>query len=236
MKSAYKRILLKISGEGLAKAEQTGIDFVTVSRLAKDIADVRALGVEVGIVVGGGNFFRGAKKTSETLDRSVADQIGMLATVMNGLVFKSALESQGCAAVIYSGLSVPQVCDTYCFEKAVQSLKSGKVVIFVGGSGCPYFTTDTAAVLRAVEMHCEVLLKSTQVDGVYSADPKLNPQAERFDVIDYDTVIKNKLNVMDMTAISMAREAKLPIMIFAQKGENSIVNAICGNIEHTMIK
>ena len=236
MKPAYKRILLKLSGEGLAKAEQTGIDLATVSRLAKEIAAVHATGVEIGIVVGGGNFFRGAKKACEMLDRSVADQMGMMATIMNGIVLKSALEAEGCAAAVYSGLSVPQVCETYNYTKAMQAFKNGEVVIFAGGTGCAYFTTDTAAVLRAVEMHCDVLLKSTQVDGVYDADPKLNPKAKRFDVIDYDTVMAKHLNVMDMTAISMAREAKLPIMVFAQKGENSIVDAICGKVKHTMIK
>lgn len=236
MKPAYKRILLKLSGEGLAGDDKFGINSEVVLRLAREIAEIRNMGVEVCLVIGGGNFFRGAKNAGAIMDRSVADQIGMMATVMNALAMKSALDSVECPAIVYSGLNVPQACEPYSFRKAMQSLKNGKVVIFAGGTGSPYFTTDTGATLRAVEMHCDVLMKATQVDGVYSADPRTDPNAVRFDEIGYDEVIAKHLNVMDMTAIAFVREAKLPIMIFAQKEDNALVQAVCGVAKHTMIK
>lgn len=236
MKPKYKRILLKLSGEGLAGDNKFGINPDVVMRLAREICAIRDLGVEVCLVVGGGNFFRGAKNAGALMDRSVADQVGMMATVMNALTMKSALKKLGCAATVYSGFAVPQACETYNFNKALHSLENGEAVIFAGGTGSPYFTTDTGAALRAVEMHCDVLMKATQVDGVYSNDPRINPDAERFDVISYDEVIAKHLNVMDMTAIAFVREAGLPTMIFAQTGENALVKAVCGEVKHTMIK
>lgn len=236
MRPEYKRILLKMSGEGLAGSDKFGINPEVVARLVKDIAAVRDLGVEVCLVIGGGNFFRGAKNAGALMDRSVADQIGMMATVMNALVVKSALEAIGCAATVYSGFAVFQACQPYDFNKAMRSLKNKEVVIFAGGTGNPYFTTDTGAALRAVEMHCDVLMKATQVDGVYSADPRTDPNAVRFDEISYDEVIAKHLKIMDATAIAFAREAKLPVMIFAQNGENVFVEAVCGRAKHTMIK
>ena len=198
MKPLYNRILLKLSGEGLAGENKTGINPEVVTRLAAEISEIRKLGVQICLVIGGGNFFRGAKNAGKTMDRSVADQIGMLATVMNALVMKSALDTMGCPAVIYSGLAVPQACDAYSFRKAMQSLEDNKVVIFAGGTGSPYFTTDTGAALRATEMHCNVLMKATQVDGVYSADPREDSKAVRYDTIGYTEVIEKHLNVMDM--------------------------------------
>ena len=236
MEPVYKRILLKLSGEGLAGADKFGINPDVVARLAQEIAAIRRLGVEVCLVIGGGNFFRGAKNAGATMDRSVADQIGMLATVMNALAMKSALDAIDCAATVYSGFAVPQACESYSFRKAIKSLENGEVVIFAGGTGSPYFTTDTGAALRAAEMHCDVLMKATQVDGVYSADPRYDSTAVRFDEIGYDEVIAKHLNVMDMTAIAFVRDAEIPVMIFAQAGESALVNAVCGKAKHTMIK
>ena len=235
MKPIYKRILLKLSGEGLAGKDKTGIDTSVVGRLAAEIKKVRQSGVQVCLVIGGGNFFRGARNAGKIMDRSVADQIGMMATVMNALAMKSALESIDCPAVIYSGLNVPQVCNSYNFCDALRSVNEGKVVIFAGGTGNPYFTTDTGAALRAVEMHCDILMKATQVDGVYSADPRIDSTATRYDKISYNEVLERRLNVMDMTALAMLRDAKVPTMIFAQAEEQAIYKAVCGQIKHTII-
>jgi len=194
------------------------------------------LGVQVCIVVGGGNFFRGAKNATADMDRSVADQVGMLATVMNALALKAALLKKSIKTVIYSGFAVPQACETYQFEKALQDIEQGSVIIFAGGTGSPYFTTDTGAALRAIEMHCDVLLKATQVDGVYSDDPRSNPNAERYENISYADVLAKHLNVMDMAAISMAADNKLPVMIFALKEPEALVKAVCGEIKNTIIK
>lgn len=232
----FKRILLKLSGEGLAGEDKTGINMSVVRKLADEIKRVRRLGVEVCVVIGGGNFFRGAKNAGEQIDRSEADQIGMLATVMNALTLKSALNSMDCPAEVFSGLVLPQVCETYIFRRAIKAVEDGKVIIFAGGTGCPYFTTDTGAALRAAEMHCDVIMKATQVDGVYSADPRYYPDAVRYDNISYAEVLEKHLNVMDMTAISMARDNALKIMIFAQKEEDSIIKAVCGEAKCTMIQ
>ncbi len=235
MKPAFKRVLLKLSGEGLMGDKGFGVDTEVVRLLADEISKVRNLGVDVCLVVGGGNFFRGAQNACENMDRSVADQIGMMATLMNALALKAVLDDIGCPAKIFSGLAMPAVCDTYTFRKAQDSLKDGNVTIFAAGTGSPYFTTDTGAALRAVEMHCDVIMKSTQVDGVYDSDPKTNPSAQRFDKISFAEVIDRKLKVMDMTAITMASENKIPVMVFAQKGEDSIVKAVCGQAKCTII-
>lgn len=236
MKPKYKRILLKVSGEGLAGAGKTGIDADVVLQTAQQVAELQKTGVQVCLVVGGGNFFRGAKNAGTLMDRSVADQIGMLATVMNAMALKSALDKIGASCKVFSGISVPQVCDDYSFDKAYDALQSDKIIIFAGGTGSPYFTTDTGAVLRAVEMHCDILMKATQVDGVYDADPRVNSQAMRYDEISFSEVLRKHLNVLDMTAATMANEANLPVMIFALNGKNSIVNAVCGNEKCTIIK
>lgn len=236
MEPIYKRILLKLSGEGLAGENKTGINSSVVVRLASEINEVRQLGVQVCLVIGGGNFFRGAKNAGTMMDRSVADQIGMLATVMNALTMKSALNSLNCPATVYSGLSLPQVCDTYSFRNAIRSLENGEVVIFAGGTGSPYFTTDTGAALRATEMHCDVLMKATQVDGVYSADPRTDTNAIRYDSISYAEVLEKHLNVMDMTALAMLRDTGIPTMIFAQAEDKSLLKAVCGKVRHTIVK
>lgn len=236
MKPVFKRILLKLSGEGLMGDKGFGVDAEIAASLAQEIATVRELGVQVCLVIGGGNFFRGAKNASEGMDRSVADQVGMMATLMNALVMKTALERAGCPVEIYSGLVMPQVCETYSFREATKSLSKGNVVIFSAGTGNPYFTTDSGAALRAAEMHCDVIMKATQVDGVYDSDPRTNPNALRYDEISFAEVEDKKLKVMDMTAITMAAENNIPIMVFAQKGINSIVSAVCGQAKCTIIK
>lgn len=236
MKPVFKRILLKLSGEGLMGDKGFGVDAEIAASLAQEIATVRELGVQVCLVIGGGNFFRGAKNASEGMDRSVADQVGMMATLMNALVMKTALERAGCPVEIYSGLVMPQVCETYSFREATKSLSKGNVVIFSAGTGNPYFTTDSGAALRAAEMHCDVIMKATQVDGVYDSDPRTNPNARRYDEISFAEVEDKKLKVMDMTAITMAAENNIPIMVFAQKGEDSIVSAVCGQAKCTIIK
>ena len=236
MTPKFKRVLLKLSGEGLAGESKTGIDTNVIRELVTQISRVVALGVQVCIVVGGGNFFRGAKNATADMDRSVADQVGMLATVMNALALKAALLKKSIKTVIYSGFAVPQACETYQFEKALQDIEQGSVIIFAGGTGSPYFTTDTGAALRAIEMHCDVLLKATQVDGVYSDDPRSNPNAERYENISYADVLAKHLNVMDMAAISMAADNKLPVMIFALKEPEALVKAVCGEIKNTIIK
>lgn len=236
MKPIFNRVLLKLSGEGLMGNKGFGVDAEIVASLAEEISTVRKLGVQVCLVIGGGNFFRGAKNASEGMDRSVADQVGMMATLMNALVMKTALERAGCPAEIYSGLVMPQVCETYSFREAMKSLTKGNVVVFAAGTGNPYFTTDSGAALRAAEMHCDVIMKATQVNGVYDSDPRKNPQAERYDEISFAEVEEKKLKVMDMTAITMAAENNIPIMVFAQKGENSIVAAVCGQAKCTIIK
>lgn len=236
MTPKFNRILLKLSGEGMAGDDKTGIDMIVTHKLADEIKRVHNLGVQVCVVIGGGNFFRGAKNAGEQMDRSEADQIGMMATVMNALALKAVLKSMDCAATIFSGLVMPQVCAVYNFRDAIQAVNSGSVVIFAGGTGSPYFTTDTGAALRAVEMHCDVIMKATQVDGVYSADPRFNVDAVRYDKISYDEVIEKHLNVMDMTAIAMARDNAVPVMIFAQKEKDSIIKAVCGQVKCTMIE
>lgn len=236
MKPVYKRILLKLSGEGLMGNKGFGVDAEIAAALAAEIAEVRDLGVQICLVIGGGNFFRGAKNATEGMDRSVADQVGMMATLMNALVMKTAIERAGCPVEIFSGLVMTQVCETYSFREAVKSLAKGKVVIFAAGTGNPYFTTDSGAALRAAEMHCDVIMKATQVNGVYDSDPRFNPDAKRYETISFAEVEEKKLKVMDMTAITMAAENNIPIMVFAQKGKKSIVEAVCGLAECTIIK
>ena len=236
MKPLYKRILLKLSGEGLMGDKAFGMDDGVIRSLAAQIREVRGLGVEVCLVVGGGNIFRGAKEASKGLDRSVADQVGMLATVMNALYLQNALEKLGIEARVLSGLSIPEVCEDYMYRRALRHLQKNRVLIFAAGTGCPYFTTDTGAALRASEMKCDALLKATQVDGVYDADPRQNAGAVKYNEISYDEVISKGLGVMDLTAVSLAKDNRIPIVVFAQKGENALLNAVTGQGEFTIIK
>ena len=236
MKPLYKRILLKLSGEGLMGDKAFGMDDGVIRSLAAQIREVRGLGVEVCLVVGGGNIFRGAKEASKGLDRSVADQVGMLATVMNALYLQNALEKLGIEARVLSGLSIPEVCEDYIYRRALRHLQKNRALIFAAGTGCPYFTTDTGAALRASEMKCDALLKATQVDGVYDADPRQNAGAVKYNEISYDEVISKGLGVMDLTAVSLAKDNRIPIVVFAQKGENALLNAVTGQGEFTIIK
>lgn len=236
MKPKYKRVLLKLSGEGLMGDKSFGMSPEVLQNLSRQIKTVREVGVDVCIVVGGGNIFRGAKEAAKGMNRTVADQVGMLATLMNALYLQNALENAGVPTRVLSGLGVPQVCENYMYRKALRHLEKGRVIIFAGGTGNPYFTTDTGAVLRASEMQCEVVLKATQVDGVYTADPKSNPEAERYEAVSYDEVIQNQLKVMDLTAVALAKENNIPILVFSQHEGDSLVEVIGGKGKFTIIK
>ncbi|MDD7312754.1 MAG: UMP kinase [bacterium] len=236
MKPKYKRVLLKLSGEGLMGDKSFGMSPEVLQNLSRQIKTVREVGVDVCIVVGGGNIFRGAKEAAKGMNRTVADQVGMLATLMNALCLQNALENAGVPTRVLSGLGVPQVCENYMYRKALRHLEKGRVIIFAGGTGNPYFTTDTGAVLRASEMQCEVVLKATQVDGVYTADPKSNPEAERYEAVSYDEVIQNQLKVMDLTAVALAKENNIPILVFSQHEGDSLVEVIGGKGKFTIIK
>ena len=235
MKPVYKRILLKLSGEGLMGNQAFGISPEIISALATQIKDVYEAGVEICLVIGGGNIFRGAKEAAKGMNRTVADQVGMLATIMNALSMQNALEQQGVDARVLSGLSVPEVCEPYMYRRALKHLQKKRVVIFAGGTGNPYFTTDTGAALRAAEMQCDVLLKATQVDGVYDSDPRINNKAVKYDQVSYDEVINNHLNVMDMTAVALARENNIPIVVFAQRDKDALMQVVSGKGKYTII-
>lgn len=236
MKPIYKRILLKLSGEGLMGDKSFGMSAEVIENLASQIKAVHDAGVEVCVVVGGGNIFRGAKEASKGMNRTVADHVGMLATVMNALYIQNALEKNGTPARVLSGLNIPEVCEHYVYRRALRHLEKGRVVIFAAGTGNPYFTTDTGAALRASEMQCDVLLKATQVDGVYDSDPKVNPQAVRYDTVSYDEVIEKQLKVMDIAAIALARENNIPVVVFAQSGKDALEKVVSGKGNFTVIK
>ena len=210
----YKRVLLKLSGEALMGDRDYGLDTATVRAIAADIKGVVDLGVEVCVVVGGGNIFRGVAGASSGMDRAQADSMGMLATVMNALAMQSALERIEVPTRVQSAIPMSSVCEPFIRRRAERHMEKGRVVIFAAGSGNPFFTTDTAAALRAAEMRCDALFKGTQVDGVYSADPRKNPQAERYTTLTYLDMLARDLAVMDAAAISLARENKLPIIVF----------------------
>ncbi len=236
MKPLYKRILLKLSGEGLLGGQPFGISPEVVASLAAQIKKVHAAGVEICVTVGSGNLFRGAKEASKGMNRTVADQVGMMGTVMNALYLQDALEKNGVSARVMSGLHIPSVCENYIYRRALRHLEKGRVVIFAGGTGNPYFTTDTGAALRASEMQCDVLLKATQVDGVYDRDPKKDPAAKRFEEISYDEVIARQLKVMDATAVALARENNIPIVVFAQAEEDALARVVSGRGNFTIVK
>ena len=236
MKPLYKRVLIKLSGEGLMGDKSFGMSPVVLQKLALDLKKVYDLGVEICIVVGGGNIFRGAKEASTGVNRSVADQVGMLGTVMNALYVQDALEKVDVPVRVMSGLNVPQVCEPYMYRKALKHLDRKRVIIFAGGTGNPYFTTDTAAALRASEMHCDALLKATQVDGVYTADPKKDPTAKRYEKVSFDEVLSKNLRVMDLTAITLIKESNIPIVVFELKNEDAFLNAVCGKGKFTTIQ
>jgi len=231
----YRRILLKLSGEALLGDRQYGVDPAVCVFIARQVAEIHGLGVQIGIVVGGGNIFRGLAASAHRMDRASADYMGMLATVMNALALQTAIEREGQASRVLSAIPMPTVCEAYIRDKALDHLEKGRVVIFAGGTGNPYFTTDTAAVLRAAEMGCEALFKGTQVDGVYSADPKTTPNARRYDRLSYDDVFKQDLRIMDGAAIALARDNRIPIIVFSIKSQGGLALVLQGKGSSTTI-
>jgi len=231
----YKRLLLKLSGESLMGQDEYGINLETCHLFAKDIANAVNSGVQLAIVVGGGNIFRGMQGAAKGMERASADYMGMLATVMNGLALEGVLKEEGVACAVQSAIPMPTVCEPYNRKTALDHLNNNRVVIFTGGTGNPYFTTDTAATLRAIEMNCECLAKATQVDGVYSADPKKDPEAKRYDALDYDTILANDLKIMDGAAIALARDNKLPLVIFSIHEPGNLTNMIKGQATATTV-
>jgi uridylate kinase len=232
----YRRVLLKISGEALMGDRDYGLDPTTVERIANEIVAVHALGVQVCLVIGGGNIFRGLSGAEAGIERATADHIGMLATVINALAMQSALENLGLPTRVQSAIPMDTVCERFIRRRALRHMEKGRVVVFAAGSGNPYFTTDTAAALRAVEMNCDALLKATQVDGVYSADPKTSPDALRYDRLSYRDVLSRDLRVMDAAAIALARENKLPILVFSIATPGVFAEILKGGGRYTVIE
>lgn len=234
----YKRILLKLSGEALMGGADYGIDPPVITRIADEIGQLNRMGVQIGIVIGGGNLFRGAGLAEAAgMDRVTADHMGMLATVMNALTLQDALERMGFYARVMSAIRINEVCEDYIRRRAVRHLEKGRVVIFAAGTGNPFFTTDSAASLRAIEINAEVMLKATKVDGVYSADPLKVPEAERYTLLTYDEALHRKLQVMDATAIVMCREYGMPLKVFNINRGGDLVRVVCGeNVGTTVVR
>ena len=232
----YNRLLLKISGEALMGSSGYGFDVATARALASNVAAGVEAGAQLCIVVGGGNIFRGLAGAADGMERATADYIGMLATVMNALAFENALSAYNVPARVLSAIPMPTVCEAYVRPKALDHLQQGRVVIFAAGTGNPYFTTDTTAALRAIEMGCDAVAKGTQVDGVYSADPKYNPDALRYDELTYDDVLARNLKVMDGAAIALARDNNLPIVVFSLKEPGNIAKVLRGQALCTLIR
>jgi len=231
----YKRILLKLSGEALMGEDSYGINRDTIDRIVGEIVQVSALGLEIGVVIGGGNIFRGVALGSAGMDRATADYMGMLATIMNALALADAMRRVGVDARVQSALSIEQVCETYIRGKAIRHLEEGRIVIFAAGTGNPFFTTDTAAALRGSEMGAEIVLKATKVDGIYTDDPKLHPQAERFQRLSFDEALRRNLRVMDATAFALCRDQKLPITVFSIYKPGAMKRVVLGEDEGTYV-
>jgi len=227
-KFAYKRVLLKISGEALMGEQNYGIDVNVARSVAEELKAVHELGVEVAVVVGGGNIFRGVSKSAGNMDRSSADYIGMLATVMNAVVLQDALEKVDVHTRVLSAIDIPQLAESFIRRRAVRHLEKGRIVIFAAGTGNPYFTTDSAAALRALEIKADIILKATKVDGVYSADPMKDPKAERYNEITYQQVLERQLKVMDASAISLCMDNNLPIIVFNMREPGNITRVVTG--------
>jgi uridylate kinase len=232
---AYKRILLKLSGEALMGEDAYGINRTTIDRIVAEIAVVAAMGLEIAVVIGGGNIFRGVAPAAAGMDRATADYIGMLATVMNALALQDAMRRGGLNGRVQSALNIEQVVEPYIRGKAMRYLEEGKIVIFAAGTGNPFFTTDTAAALRGTEMGCDIVLKATKVDGVYSADPKTNPQARRYARLSFDDAINQNLKVMDATALTLCRDQKLPINVFSIFKAGALKRVVMGEDEGTLV-
>ncbi|HEX9369220.1 MAG TPA: UMP kinase [Vicinamibacterales bacterium] len=229
MSPRYGRVLLKLSGEALMGEQQFGIDPAVTTQIAKDIAEIQGLGVQVAVVIGGGNLFRGLAASAKGMDRATADYMGMLATVINGLALQDALEHVGINTRVASAIEMRAVAEPFIRRRAVRHLEKGRVVVFAAGTGNPYFTTDTAAALRAMEMKADVILKGTKVDGIYTADPMLNPAATKYDNISYLKVLAEGLKVMDATAISLCMDNKLPIVVFNLRTPGNLRKVIMGD-------
>ena len=231
----YKRVLIKLSGEALMGEGDYGIDPSVLARVGDEIKQLRDAGVEVAIVIGGGNIFRGAGLAASGIDRVTADQMGMLATVINALAIQDALERKGMFARVMSAIKINEVCEDYIRRRAVRHLEKGRVVILAAGTGNPFFTTDSAASLRAIEVNAELMIKATKVDGVYSADPNKDPTAKRYDILDYDEVLQRKLGVMDATAIVLCRENRMPLRVVDMTAPGAFVAAALGQEVGTLV-
>jgi uridylate kinase len=232
---AYKRILLKLSGEALMGDDAYGINRSTISRIVNEVKEVVDLGVQVAVVIGGGNIFRGVAPAAAGMDRATADYMGMLATVMNAMALQDAMKNIGLNARVQSALSIEQVAEPYIRGKAIRYLEEGRVVIFGAGTGNPFFTTDTAAALRGMEINAEVVIKATKVDGIYTDDPKTNPEAMRYKTISFDEAIIKNLKVMDATALTLCRDQKLPISVFSIFKQGALKRVVMGEDEGTKV-
>lgn len=235
-KSAYQRVLLKLSGEALAGSSNTGISTSILSQIATDIAEAASLGAQMGVVIGGGNIFRGVAASAQGMDRASSDYMGMLATCINSLALQDALEKKGLATRVQSAIEMAEISEPYIRRKAIRHLEKGRIVIFAAGTGNPYFTTDTAAALRAMEINAEVILKATKVDGIYDKDPIKHPDAERFDELTYIEVLNRGLKVMDSTAISLSMDNKLPIITFNLTKPGNIARVVSGEKIGTIVR
>ncbi len=235
-KPAYKRILLKLSGESLMGGQQFGIDPEACFRVASQVHSISKLGVQVGIVIGGGNIFRGASAMKLCMERTPADHIGMLATLINGISLQQAFERIQCESRIMSAISCDVMAESYSWKNALKYLEKGIVLIFVGGTGNPYFTTDSAAALRALEIRAEIVLKATKVDGIYNKDPVKYADAKKFDSISYNEVLTHQLQVMDATAVALCWENRIPIRVFNLFEENALINAVCHQSGGTLVE
>jgi uridylate kinase len=231
----YRRVLLKLSGEALMGDQQFGVDPDVASRIASDVGEIQHLGVEVAIVIGGGNIFRGLAASARGMDRATADYMGMLATVINALALQDALEQQGIVTRVVTAIEMRTVAEPFIRRRAIRHLEKGRVVIFAAGTGNPYFTTDTAAALRAMEIKAEVILKGTKVDGVYTADPMIHPEATKYQAISYLEVLEQQLKVMDATAISLCMDNKLPIVVFNLREGGNIKRIVLGEAVGTAV-
>lgn len=231
----YRRVLLKLSGEALMGDRGFGIDPKVVDRLAGEIVEAHRLGIQVGVVVGGGNIFRGVSVAADGGDRTTGDYLGMLGTVMNALAMRSAIERLGAPAVVLSAIAIPALCETFTQREALRHFAANKVIVFAAGTGNPFFTTDSGAALRAAEMDCDALLKGTQVDGVYTADPKKDPTARRYDRLTHQEVLSRNLQVMDAAAIALARDNKIPVVVFSVHEHGAFVNVLKGKGVCTVI-
>jgi len=233
--AAYKRILLKLSGEALMGEDAYGINRATIVRIVREVQEVTRLGCEVAVVIGGGNIFRGAGLARTGMDRVTGDHMGMLATVINALAMADALEKQGTYARVMSAIKINEVCEDYIRRRAIRHLEKGRIALFAAGTGNPFFTTDSAAALRAIEIGAELLLKATKVDGIYDSDPKKNPGAKRFDELDYDDVINRNLQVMDTTAFALCRDNRIPLRVYDMMQPGALIRILRGEPLGTLV-